>query len=179
MKDTEGKNHMKSNVTLIGMPGAGKSTIGIILAKVLSRGFVDTDVLIQMNRKKSLQRIMDEGGCFHLRAIEASEILKIKVENHVIATGGSAVYSHDAMTHLGHISTVVYLQVAYETLKDRIHNFGERGIAKSADQSFRELFHERRPLYEKYARITLEAGNKSQDEVASWIASELNKRSFR
>lgn len=170
---------MKSNVTLIGMPGAGKSTIGIILAKVLSCGFVDTDVLIQMNRKKSLQRIMDEGGCFRLRAIEASEILKIKVENHVIATGGSAVYSHDAMTHLRHISTVVYLKVAYETLKNRIHNFGERGIAKADGQSFRELFYERQPLYEKYARITLETGNKSQDEVASWIALELKKRGSR
>ena len=164
---------MKSNITLIGMPGAGKSTIGIILAKVLSYGFIDTDVLIQVNQQKSLQRIMDETDHMNLRFIESLEILKINVEKHVIATGGSAVYSHDAMMHLLDISTVVFLKVDYETLKKRIRNFDERGIAKADGQSFRELFDERRRLYEKYARITIEAGNLGQEEAAERIAFEV------
>ena len=169
---------MKSNITLIGMPGAGKSTVGIILAKVLSYGFIDTDVLIQSRRKKSLQKIMDESGYLNLRRIESSEILKINVKNHVIATGGSAVYSHDAMMHLQDISTVVFLEVDYVTLKKRIHNFAERGIAKADGQSFRELFYERRPLYERYARITIGAGDPGQGEIAERIALRYNENDF-
>ena len=95
---------MKSNLTLIGMPGSGKSTIGIILAKNLGLGFIDTDVLIQINRQKSLQQILDENNHLYLRSVEEEEILKINVENHVIATGGSAVYSEKAMSHLLGIS---------------------------------------------------------------------------
>ncbi len=166
---------MESNITLIGMPGAGKSTIGIILAKALSYGFIDTDVLIQVHHQKSLQRIMDESGYLNLRAIESHAILKINVEKHVIATGGSAVYSHDAMTHLLDISTVAFLKVDYETLKKRIHNFDERGIAKAGGQSFRALFDERRRLYEKYAQITIEVGDLNQDEIADRIAFALKK----
>ena len=91
---------MKTNLTLIGMPGAGKSTIGIILAKNLSLGFIDTDVLIQINQQKSLQQILDESDHLNLRAIEEDEILKLNVSRHVIATGGSAAYSDKAMVHL-------------------------------------------------------------------------------
>ena len=171
----KGKIHMKSNITLIGMPGAGKSTVGIILAKVLSYGFIDTDVLIQSRLQKSLQKIMDESGYLNLRRIESSEILRINVENHVIATGGSAVYSHDAMMHLQDISTVVFLKVDDQTLEKRINNFDERGIAKADGQSFRELFDERRCLYERYARITIEAGDPGQDEIAERIALKFNK----
>ena len=112
----------------------------------------------------------------NLRAIEAREIQKINVERHVIATGGSAVYSPEAMAHLENISTVVFLKVDAFTLKNRIHNFGERGIAKAGDQSFEELFEERRPLYEKYAGITVEAAERNQDEIADWVALELKNR---
>jgi shikimate kinase len=166
---------MKSNITLIGMPGAGKSTIGIILAKIMAWGFIDTDVLIQINHQKSLQRIMDESDYLNLRAIESREIRKINVENHVIATGGSAVYSPEAMRHLLDISTVVFLKVDYEILKKRIPNFNERGITKADGQSFKALFDERRPLYEKYARITIEGDDLSQDETAMLIVSVFNK----
>ena len=100
---------MKTNLTLIGMPGAGKSTIGIILAKNLSLGFIDTDVLIQINRQKSLQQILDESDHLNLRAIEEEEILKLNVSRHVIATGGSAAYSDKAMLHLQRISTIIFL----------------------------------------------------------------------
>ena len=112
----------KSNITLIGMPGAGKSTIGIILAKNLAYGFIDTDVLIQINQQKSLQQIIDETDHLNLRKIEAQEILKLNIQNHVIATGGSAAYSEPAMRHLETISHIVFLDVTFEELKKRIHN---------------------------------------------------------
>src|SRR5208282_1694416 len=119
---------MKSNVTLIGMPGAGKSTTGIILAKYLSCGFLDTDVLIQVHRKKSLQEIIDESGYLILRKFEEEEILGINVKNYVIATGGSAVYSSKAMSYLQEISTIIFLTVDFEVILHRIHNFDIRGI---------------------------------------------------
>jgi shikimate kinase len=164
---------MKSNLTLIGMPGAGKSTIGIILAKNLAMGFIDTDVLIQINHQKSLQQIMDESGHLQLRKIEEGEILKLNIESHVIATGGSAVYSDAAMTHLAGMSTVVFLDVDLATLKNRIHNYETRGIAKAADQSFRDLFEERRRLYKKYAQVTVDAARLDQERLAALIANSV------
>ena len=157
---------MKSNITLIGMPGAGKSTVGIIAAKYLSLGFIDTDVLIQVNRQKSLQQIINESDHLNLRHIEEEEILKLQVAHHVIATGGSAVYSEVAMAHLRNISTVIFLKVEYEELEKRIHNFKTRGIAKAKDQTFRELFNERQILYNRYAEITIECNNLDQEEIA-------------
>ncbi len=160
----------KNNITLIGMPGAGKSTIGIILAKYLSFGFLDTDVLIQINHQKSLQQIMDETGYLNLRKIEENEIRKINIAKHIIATGGSAVYSEKAMQHLQDISTVVFLKVEYEALKKRIHNFKTRGIAKSDTQSFRELYDERRALYTGYGEIIIDCSTRDQEEIAQAIS---------
>ncbi len=164
---------MKSNVTLIGMPGAGKSTTGIILAKYLSCGFLDTDVLIQVNRQKTLQKIIDESGYLTLRKIEEDEILGIHVENHVIATGGSAVYSSIAMSHLRDISTIVFLAVDFEIILRRIHNFDTRGIAKAENQTFRDLFEERQILYEKYAEWTIDCSNMAQEETAEIISKKI------
>jgi len=166
---------MKSNVTLIGMPGAGKSTVGIILAKELTFGFIDTDVLIQINRQKSLQQIMDETDHLNLRAIEETEILKLNIEDHVIATGGSAPYSQKAMAHLLDISTVVFLDVTFEEIKRRIHNFETRGIAKGKDQTFESLYEERQALYRKYAEIAISCDGLNQDEVADQIADRIQK----
>ncbi len=165
---------MKTNITLIGMPGAGKSTTGIILAKNCSLGFLDTDILIQINRQKPLQQILDERGHIYLREIEEDEILKINITNNVIATGGSVAYSERAMEHLSEISQIVFLEVSYEELTRRITNFETRGIAKEADQTFEELFEERQVLYKKYADITIKAENISQEEIALQI-SELIK----
>ncbi len=161
---------MKSNVTLIGMPGSGKSTIGVILAKNLGLGFIDTDVLIQINRQKPLQQIIDENNHLYLRAVEEEEILKINIEKHVIATGGSVVYSEKAMSHLLGISKVIFLEVDFKEIKKRIHNFESRGIAKSKNQSFRELFEERQVLYKKYAEITVNCNEADQEELALHIA---------
>jgi shikimate kinase len=166
---------MKSNITLIGMPGSGKSTVGIILAKYLSLGFIDTDVLIQINQQKSLQEILHESDYLTLRSIEEREILKINIHNHVISTGGSAVYSREAMAHLRNISTIVFLEVDFETSRKRIHNFDTRGIAKAEDQTFLDLFHERQVLYKKYAEITVDCNTKTQEEIVKEIADRVNE----
>jgi len=165
---------MQSNLTLIGMPGAGKSTVGIILAKNMGLGFIDTDVLIQINRQKSLQQILDESDHLNLRAIEAEEILKLNVSQHVIATGGSAAYSDAAMTHLQSISTIVFLEVSFAEIERRIRNFATRGIAKAKDQTFRELFDERQILYKKYAELTVSCDGFDQEEIARQIAEQLS-----
>jgi shikimate kinase len=161
---------MKTNLTLIGMPGAGKSTIGIILAKNLGLGFIDTDVLIQINHQKTLQQIIDESDHLNLRAIEEKEVLKINIENHVIATGGSVVYSEKAMAHLVGISKIIFLKVNYDEIKNRIHNFERRGIAKANNQSLEELFRERQILYNKYTEITIDCNVLDQEELAAQIA---------
>ncbi|MFH2067207.1 MAG: shikimate kinase [Pseudomonadota bacterium] len=162
---------MKTNITLIGMPGAGKSTIGIILAKYLTYGFIDTDILIQINHQKSLQEIMDENDYLVLRNIEEQEILKLNIQHHVIATGGSAVYSPKAMQHLSKISKIIFLQVDYEEINRRIHNFEQRGVAKREDQTFEELFAERKILYEQYSELTIDCSNLDQEQIAGVIAS--------
>lgn len=167
---------MKPNLTLIGMPGAGKSTIGIILAKMLSFNFVDTDLLIQISQQKSLQRIIDESGHLNLRRIEEREILNMSVAKHVIATGGSAVYSEPAMAHLREISEVIFLRVDYQEILKRIHNFNTRGIARSKDQNFLELYNERQVLYEKYAGTTIDSTGLDQEEIAGIIARDYTQR---
>jgi shikimate kinase len=164
---------MKSNITLIGMPGAGKSTTGVILAKLLSLGFMDTDLLIQVNRKSSLQDIVDKKGHIYLRKVEEKEILKINLEKCVIATGGSAIYSRKAMEHLNSVSTIVFLKVSLDVLKNRINNYNQRGLAKAKDQSFEDLFLERQPLYEKYAEIEIDCNSVSQEKAAELIAEKL------
>ena len=164
---------MKSNLTLIGMPGAGKSTVGIILAKNLSFGFIDTDVLIQINQQKSLQQILDESDHLNLRGIEEREIMKLNIRSHVIATGGSAAYSTNAMSHLLNISKVIFLEVSFEEIERRIHNFKTRGIAKTEDQTFRDLYDERQSLYKKYADIIIDCNRSDQEEIAMRIAESI------
>ncbi len=167
---------MKTNLTLIGMPGAGKSTVGIILAKTLSIGFIDTDILIQINQQKSLQEIIDASDYLNLRRIEKNEICKLNVTNHVIATGGSAAYSEKAMRHLQTLSTLVFLHVDYEEIIRRIKNFETRGIAKADNQSFRELFAERQILYRKYADTIITCSALDQEEVSVQIAATFRSQ---
>jgi shikimate kinase len=159
------------NIVLIGMPGSGKSTVGIILAKMLARPFLDTDILIQLVEKRSLQDIIDHEGHMALREIEERVLLEVKCENHVIATGGSAAYSKRAMLHLKKNALIVFLDASLKTLKSRIHNYETRGLAKSPEQSFADLFHERFELYNRYADITIDSNRGSQEEVCQNISA--------
>ena len=160
--------HTPSNIVLIGMPGSGKSTVGVILAKMASLDFVDTDILIQ-RAGKSLQEIIDADGYLVLRRIEEEVLLKLDCRDHVIATGGSAVYSPAAISHLKEDGVIVFLDVDIETLQSRIRNYETRGLAKRPDQTLEELFAERLALYREYADITISGAGITQEEVCDAI----------
>lgn len=155
------------------MPGAGKSTVGLILAKLTSRDFIDTDVLIQISQGRLLQNIVDTEGHIALRRIEEKIILGLRCHHHVIATGGSAVYSPVAMEHLKSGGIVIFLDVDLLTLRSRIHDFDTRGLAKRPDQSFSDLFEERIILYRKYADITVDCVDLSQEDVCAQIIRRI------
>jgi shikimate kinase len=144
------------NIVLIGMPGAGKSTLGVLLAKTLGLDFVDTDILIQRRAGATLATYMQAQGYLALRNLEALVIRELDVRKTVIATGGSAVYSAEAMAHLGRSGVIVYLHCPMQALAPRIANLAQRGIAAPADQSLEEIEAERVPLYERFADITLD-----------------------
>ena len=162
------------NVILIGMPGSGKSTVGVILAKMMSRPFLDSDILIQLVEKRSLQEIVDNDGHMALRQIEENVLLDISCHNHIIATGGSAAYSDKAMKHLKRNAVIVFLDADLQTLRSRISNYETRGLAKRPEQSFADLFRERLELYRKYADITIASKSKNQEEVAEELIKSLN-----
>lgn len=163
----------KGSVILVGMPGAGKSTLGVMLAKALARDFVDTDLLIQLRARRTLQQILDDDGYLALRQLEEETLLSCDFGNHVVATGGSAVYSDKGMQHLKSYGPVVYLDVALDELRRRIHDYDTRGIAKRPDQSFESLFEERRQLYRKYADITVRCDGLSLEEALAAVLAEL------
>ncbi|WP_035254635.1 shikimate kinase [Desulfatiglans anilini] len=162
------------NIVLIGMPGAGKSTVGVILAKMAAMGFVDTDLLLQASEGRSLQEIVDQEGFMALRAIEERVLLGLDLQGHVIATGGSAVYSEAAMGHLKGAGVVVFLDAAAETLERRIQDFATRGIARRPDQSFAELYGERLALYHRYADIRIDCAGLTQEAVCARIIRALD-----
>lgn len=163
---------MKRNITLIGMPGAGKSTIGVVLAKVLGFDFIDSDLLIQKAEGKLLWQIMRDVGNDGFNEIEERVNSTIDAQNSVISTGGSVIYGPKAMEHLRNISTVVYLKVNCSTLKRRLGDLEKRGVVLKPGQTLSELYEERVPLYEKYAHITVNVSNKSVQQ-AVMIISEL------
>lgn len=163
----------KSNIVLIGMPGSGKSTVGVILAKMLAKRYLDTDILLQNIANRSLQDIVDKDGHMALREVEQNVLLNIRCRNHIIATGGSAAYSESAMKHLKKEGIIVFLHADLPALKKRIHNYETRGLAKRPDQSFQDLFEERLVLYEKFADITVKCSNLTQDQVCEAIIEQL------
>lgn len=165
-------NPRGDSLILIGMPGAGKSTIGVLLAKELAKGFVDTDLLIQEREGKSLQDIVREAGYQRLRKVEEEVLLDVHYPNHVIATGGSAVYSDAAMRHLKAVGRVVFLDVPLEELEDRIRDYAGRGIACPPGQSLETIYGERFELYQKYADIIVDCGAKKQNDIVSEIIYE-------
>ena len=146
----------KNNVVLIGMPGAGKSTMGVILAKVSGRDFIDADLVIQAEEKRLLREIIEQDGVDGFLAVEERVNASIDVSNAVIATGGSVIYGEKAMNHLREIGTVVYLRLTYDTIASRLNNIKGRGVALREGQTLKDLYEERSVLYEKYAHIVVD-----------------------
>ncbi len=167
---------MKDNIILIGMPGCGKSTIGVLLAKNLAYGFLDSDLVIQEQSGRKLQEMIDEMGPEAFSAFEDAVNATLIPHNTVIATGGSAVYGTRAMEHFKEIGTVVYLKASYETIEKRIRNFATRGIVIPEGQTFRDVYNERTALYEKYADITVDVDADKADiwDVVEAITANLN-----
>lgn len=166
-------DHNGRNLIFIGMPGSGKSTIGVLVAKRLGMGFIDTDLLIQEQAGRTLQEIVDQNGYVALRQIEEQVLLALDVRNQVISTGGSAVYSDAAMRHLKRNGTVVFLDISLETVIHRIGDYSLRGISRRPDQSLAELFKERFALYTRYADLTIKGEGFNQDQLCEAIVGKL------
>ena len=157
------------NIILIGMPGCGKSTVGVVLAKAANMDFIDSDLVIQKQMGKKLSQIIDESGDAGFRAIENRINAKLAAENSVIATGGSVVYGEDAMRHLKDIGTVVYLKLSYEAIEDRLGDLHARGVSIQPGMTLRDLYDERIPLYEKWADVTVNCEELRLREVVQVI----------
>jgi len=163
----------KSNIILIGMPGCGKSTVGVVLAKNMGYRFLDSDICIQEQEKRLLHEIITQEGLEGFLAIENRTNASLDVNKHVIATGGSAVYGEEAMSHLGKIGTIVYLKLPYEDIKERLGDLVKRGVALKEGQTLFGLYEERIPLYEKYAEITVDCHEKAIREIVAEIAGRI------
>lgn len=163
------------NVVLIGMPGCGKSTVGVLLAKALLYRFVDTDLLIQSAYDKSLCDLLSEQGLDGFKEAENRVLAKLCCENSVIATGGSAVYGEQAMTHLKRDAVTVYLKITPQEAAARICNITTRGIAMPSGCTLEQLYAERAPLYERYADITVECEGLTAEQCVSAIVKAIQQ----
>ena len=157
------------NVVLIGMPGCGKSTCGVLAAKALCKDFVDTDLVIQQREKKSLQTIINEEGNDRFAAAEESALLSLDAENAVIATGGSAVYSRRGMEHLKANATLLYLRISFDTMMNRIKNMSSRGILLRDGETIEAMYEERGALYEAYADRIIDCDGREIEDTVSEI----------
>ncbi len=166
------------NVTLIGMPGAGKSTVGVLLAKSLISDFTDTDLIIQNREKSSLVDIISSRGTDYFIKLEENTILSCDFHNTVIATGGSAVYGEKAMKKLSENSVIIYLKVRLSELIKRLGDITTRGIAMDNNMGIPELFSERTPLYEKYAHITVDCTEITPEECVNEIIKKLSEKNI-
>lgn len=172
------ENNHFFNIVLIGMAGAGKSTVGPLLAAGLQYRFVDTDDLIADSRAASLQQVLDSLGQQQFRALEEQTLVAINLRNHVIATGGSAVYSRPGMAHLQDIALVVWLDVALPELEARVNNLESRGLVNSDGGSFAELYRQRFDLYRKYADLRIDCTAKGPQEIADEMVEEVRSGSY-
>lgn len=165
------KDYLMSSIVLVGMPGAGKSTVGVLLAKEVALDFIDTDLLIQRREHKTLQEILDDSDYLALRQIEERVILENEFFDAVVATGGSVVHGEKGMAKLKAVGPIVYLSCAPEELKRRIHNWSKRGIACAPDQSFETLVEEREQLYRDYANLEVKTDGLNPEEVVRRLLS--------
>jgi len=163
------------NLILIGMPGAGKSTLGVILAKTLGWKFTDTDLVIQEMTGRLLQEIIDTNGIDAFKKIEEEAVLSLHCHNTVIATGGSVVFSKRAMNHLKDAGIALYLRISLDEMIRRLDNITTRGIVLASGESLPEMYNRRIPLYEKYADITIECSGDHFETVVGRVLEELSK----
>jgi len=164
-----------SSIILIGMPGAGKSTVGPLLARRTGRLFLDCDTLLEEQEGRGLQEIVDSGGHLTLRAIEARLLMTISARHHVIATGGSAVYSEQAMRHLQSLGRVVWLRLGLDELRRRLGDFAARGLVKRPEQTLADLYAERQPLYQRHADMVVDGAGFNPEEVVKEIVQALGE----
>ncbi|NMB44652.1 MAG: shikimate kinase [Clostridiales bacterium] len=162
-----------NNIVLIGMPGVGKSTIGVILAKVMGYEFIDSDLLIQAQEKCLLKDIIEEKGLEGFIKIENQVNSEIETSKTVIATGGSVIYGKEAMEHLDKIGTIVYISLSLDKLQNRLGNMKQRGVVLKDGQTLKSLYEERCPLYEEYADIIINSDGKSVEEVLTSIVHAI------
>lgn len=165
----------KENIVLIGMPGAGKSTVGVVLAKRLGYRFIDSDLVIQEQYDKLLHELITEHGVEGFWQIENDVNAGLNVKRSVIATGGSAVYGQEAMEHLCEIATVVYLKLSYEEIAHRLGDLNARGVTLKDGQTLTDLYAERIPLYERYAQITVACDDKLLRDIVQEIAERIKE----
>ena len=165
------------NIVFIGMPGAGKSTIGVVIAKIFGYDFVDSDLLIQKQERRRLREIIEEEGYMGFKEIENRVNASIDVNHTVIATGGSVVYCEEAMNHLRSIGTVVYLKSSLDSLAKRLGNLQCRGVLLKDGQTLKDLYEERTPLYEKYADVVLDEEGKDLEESLHDLLEILEENS--
>lgn len=163
------------NIILIGMPGAGKSSLGVLLAKALGMGFMDTDIVIQQREGRVLQDIIDRDGTDAFLACEERAICSVEAHGCVVATGGSAVYSDRAMEHLRRGGTTVYLRTPYEEISRRLRDISTRGVVLKNGATLRQTYDERAPLYEKYADITADCSGGSVERSLDEIIKKLRQ----
>lgn len=160
------------NLILIGMPGAGKSTMGVILAKTLGMKFIDTDLVIQESTGRLLQEIIDTDGVDAFKKNEEETILSLHNHHTVIATGGSVVFSEPAMEHLKEGAVVIYIKISFGEMTRRLRNITTRGIVLAAGQDLKEIYNQRIPLYEKYADITV---NCKRDDFEACVKKVISR----
>ena len=161
---------MNNSISLIGMAGAGKSSVGLELAKQLNLNFIDSDALIEVKFNQTLQSILDDSGYLKLRDIEEETILSIELANSILATGGSAVYSARAMQYLKQNSLVIYLEVPFDQILQRVPSFLDRGFAKEPNQSIENAFQERQELYKESAHHVI----LNTDDLSSCVTKILS-----
>ena len=164
----------KQNVVLIGMPASGKSTCGVIAAKVLLKNFFDTDLLVQGLEQSRLQELIDTRGTDYFFEAEEKAILSLQLEATVIATGGSVIYSEKAMQHLKSLGKVIYLRMSYEKMLERINDLTTRGIVVKNGTTLLDMYNERIPLYEKYADCIIDCDSNTVEETVEEIIKAIN-----
>lgn len=163
----------KSNVILIGLPGVGKSTAGVVLAKILGKQFVDSDLVIQQKEGKLLKDIIAEKGVDGFIEVENRINAELDVKNAVVATGGSVIYGADAMAHLKDIGTVVYLKVGFDVINSRLSDIKGRGVVLKEGQDLKALYEERILLYEKYADVVVDETGLGIEETVEQVVAQL------